>query len=409
MRHHAPTPPPNVSPPAIAFAGSSTSQRSELPSDSRILFHQPTITGRELPHIADAINRSQVGEDGFFTRACTEFLQDRFSIDTALMVNSCTAALEMAMTLCGVSAGDEVIMPSFTFVSCANAVVKVGATPVFVDVRADTMNLDESLIEAAITERTRAIMPVHYAGVSCEMDAICAIAAKHGLRVIEDAAQGVNSTYKGRPLGSIGDLAGFSFHDTKNISCGEGGALCINDSELVERAEILRDKGTNRRQFWRGQVDKYTWVDVGSSYVLSEISCAYLYGQLESLDEIQKARDAIYNSYREQLAPLAAEGKITLANVPADCTTNSHIFYLMVGEEHSRADLMDHLRARNVATTFHFVPLHTSPMGTVLGRASGDLPVTTDQSARLLRLPMHLSLDEADIERVVSAVEEFFQ
>jgi dTDP-4-amino-4,6-dideoxygalactose transaminase len=324
-----------------------------------------------------------------------------------LMTPSCTAALEMAAILTDLAPGDEVIMPSFTFVSTANAVVRLGARPVFVDIRADTLNIDESLIEKAISPRTRAIFVVHYAGVGCEMDRITDLARSYVLRVVEDAAQSVNARYKTRALGSIGDLGAYSFHETKNYICGEGGALCINDPGLVERAEIIRDKGTNRRQFFRGQVDKYTWVDVGSSYVPSEVCSAFLYAQLELLDSISERRLRIHETYRELLQPLAAEGWLRLPFVPADCEANYHLFHVLLPDRATRDELMAQLAQNGIQAVFHYVPLHTSPKGRTFGYKEGDLPVTEDLSGRLLRLPAYYEITEGEQQRVASVIEQF--
>jgi dTDP-4-amino-4,6-dideoxygalactose transaminase len=375
----------------------------------RIVFNKPFIAGKELYYIARAVALGNIGGDGHFTQQCCRLLEERFAIPKVLMVPSCTAALEMAAMLCGLGPGDEVILPSFTFVSTANAVVRLGARPVFVDVRPDTLNLDDALVEDAITPRTRAVFPVHYAGVACAMDRIVTIARKYGLRVVEDAAQAVNSWYEGRALGTLGDLGTYSFHETKNYICGEGGALCLNDPALVERAEILRDKGTNRRQFFRGQVDKYTWVDVGSSYVPSEICCAFLYAQLEMMEAITERRRAIYESYRERLAPLEEEGLLRLPCVPPECAHNSHLFYVLLPDRAARDALLEHLNQRDVLAVFHYVPLHSSPMGRRFGYAEGDMPVTEDVSGRLLRLPLFHELTEAEQERVVAEVTDFLE
>jgi dTDP-4-amino-4,6-dideoxygalactose transaminase len=320
------------------------------------------------------------------------------------MVPSCTAALEMAAMLCDLGPGDEVILPSFTFVSTANAVVRLGARPVFVDIRPDTLNLDDALIEEAITPRTRAIFPVHYAGAGCAMDRILTVARKYGLRVVEDAAQAVNSWYEGRALGSLGDLGTYSFHETKNYICGEGGALCINDPALVERAEILRDKGTNRRQFFRGQVDRYTWVDVGSSYVPSEVCCAFLYAQLEMMDEITQRRRRLYERYRDALAGLEREGLLRLPRVSEGCRSNSHLFYLLLPDGAARDGLLAHLNGRGIHAVFHYVPLHSSPVGRRYGYEVEDLPVTEDASRRLLRLPLYHEMTEAEQAHVIGEV-----
>ncbi len=375
----------------------------------RIPFNKPFVVGKELYYIARAVALGNIGGDGHFTQQCCRLLEQRFGIHRVMMVPSCTAALEMAVMLCDPKPGDEVILPSFTFVSTANAVVRLGAKPVFVDVRPDTLNLDEELVERAVTSRTKVIFPVHYAGVSCEMGRIGAVARKHGLRVIEDAAQGVNAFYGDRPLGAIGDLGTYSFHETKNYICGEGGALCVNDPALVERAEILRDKGTNRRQFFRGQVDKYTWVDVGSSYVPSEVACAFLYAQLELMDVITERRRAVYERYRERLAPLEAEGLLRLPRIPDDCRTNYHIFYILLPDGPTRDGLMHHLKERGILAVFHYVPLHSSPMGLKLGYREGQLPVTEEISARLLRLPLFHEITEAEQEEVIHEVTDYLR
>lgn len=375
------------------------------PRRSTIPFNKPFIAGKELFYVAQAVTNGNIGGDGHFTSACSRLLEDRFGIAKVLLTPSCTSALEMAAMLCELKPGDEVIMPSYTFVSTASAFVRERATPVFVDIRPDTLNIDENLIEAAITERTRAICVVHYAGTACEMAPIMEIANRHGLIVVEDAAQAVNSHYKGRPLGSIGDLACYSFHETKNYICGEGGALCINNERFVERAEIIRDKGTNRQKFFRGQVDKYTWVDSGSSYVPSEICSAFLYGQLEKLDEISGRRGRLYQKYAESMAPLAQHG-IRLPAVPAHCESNSHLYYLVLPTPSLRDDMLDELAEQGIKAVFHYVPLHRSPMGQ---RLCGDLslPVTEDLSARLLRLPLYYELTEAEQRRIIAAVHEF--
>jgi dTDP-4-amino-4,6-dideoxygalactose transaminase len=374
---------------------------------AHIPFNKPFIAGKELYYIARAVALGNIGGDGHFTQQCCRFLEERFGIHKVLMVPSCTAALEMAALLCGLEPGDEVILPSFTFVSTANAVVRLGARPVFVDVRPDTLNLDASLIEEAITPRTRAIFPVHYAGLACEMDRILTIAHKHGLRVVEDAAQAVNSWYDGRALGTLGDLGTYSFHETKNYICGEGGALCINDPALFERAEILRDKGTNRRQFFRGQVDKYTWVDVGSSYVPSEICCAFLYGQLEMLDAITRRREAIFQFYQRHLEPLQKEGLLQLPHFLDGCTGNCHLFYILLSDAAARDGLMHYLHRLGIHAVFHYVPLHSSPMGAKFGYRAEDLPVTEDISARLLRLPLYYEITEQEQAEVVRRITEY--
>lgn len=375
----------------------------------KIPFNKPFIAGKELYYIAQAVTYGNLGGDGHFSQSCCRILQDRFEIGRVLLVPSCTAALEMAAMLFDLKAGDEVILPSFTFVSTAGAVTRTGAKPVFVDIRPDTLNIDDALIEDAITERTRAIFPVHYAGVACEMDRIMTIARKNGLKVAEDAAQGVNAFYNGRALGSIGDLGCYSFHETKNYICGEGGALCLNDPELVERAEIIRDKGTNRRQFFRGQVDKYTWVDNGSSYVPSEICSAFLNAQLEMLDSIAARRREVYRFYRKALRSLAVEGCLRLPQIPEECDSNYHMFYIILPDRATRDDLMTHLNSQGIQAVFHYVPLHSSPMGRTFGYKEGDLPVTEDLSGRLLRLPMYHDIAEEEQKRVVDRIEAYFR
>lgn len=373
----------------------------------RIPFNKPFIAGKELYYIAQAVTFNNLGGDGHFTRQCTRLLEERFGIHRVQLTPSCTAALEMAAILANLGPGDEAILPSFTFVSTANAIARLGAKPVFVDVRPDTFNLDENLIEAAITPRTKAIFAVHYAGIGCEMDKIVAIARKHNLIVVEDAAQGVNSFYAGRALGSIGHLGCYSFHETKNYISGEGGALCINVPELVERAEIIRDKGTNRQKFFRGLVDKYTWVDIGSSYVPSEIVSAFLYGQLELIEPISERRREIYQVYRRGLRPLEADGYLQLPHIPEDCTSNYHMFYILTKDGETRNRLLDHLRERGIGAVFHYVPLHSSPMGKQLGTGDINLPVTDSVSARLLRLPFFYTITDEEQAQVINEVTDF--
>jgi dTDP-4-amino-4,6-dideoxygalactose transaminase len=373
---------------------------------TRIPFNKPFIIGKELFYIAQAVTLGNISGDGRFTRACCRLLEERYSIHRVLLTPSCTAALEMAALLCDLSPGDEVILPSFTFVSTASAVVRAGGRPVFVDIRPDTLNLDETLIEEAITPRTRAIFPVHYAGVGCEMERIGVLAQKYNLRVVEDAAQAVNASYQGRALGSLGHLGTYSFHETKNFICGEGGALCINDPVLVERAEVIHDKGTNRRQFFRGQVDKYTWVDIGSSYVISEICAAFLYGQLEMLDAITERRRRIYRFYLDHLRPLEMEGLLRLPRVPEECDSNGHLFYVLLPDGPTRDEVMAHLKQDGIETVFHYVPLHSSPFGKRFGYHEEDLPVTEDVSGRLLRLPCYYEITEAEQARVVNGLDE---
>jgi dTDP-4-amino-4,6-dideoxygalactose transaminase len=375
----------------------------------KIPFNKPFIAGKELFYIAQAVAFGNIAADGHFTNVCSKLFEERFGIHRVLMTPSCTAALEMAAMLCDLKPGDEVILPSFTFVSTAVAIVRQGAKPVFVDIRPETMNIDDSLIEGAITPRTKAIFPVHYAGVACRMSRIMAIAQRHGLFVVEDAAQGVNAFYEDKALGSIGHMGAYSFHETKNYICGEGGALCINDPRFVERAEIIRDKGTNRKQFFRGLVDKYTWVDVGSSYVPSEISCAFLYAQLELLEEIAARRRASYEFYRRALQPLEAEELLHLPRIPADCRSNYHMFYVLLRDRRTRDGLLDRLKSQDIHAVFHYVPLHSSPMGRKFGYTEHDLPVTNDVSGRLLRLPLFYDISEEEQARVVDGVTTFLQ
>jgi len=375
----------------------------------RIPFNRPYISGKELEYVSQAIGRGEIAADSRFSKGCVRIMQERFGIARALMMPSCTAGLEMAALLCDVKPGDEVILPSYTFVSTANAFVRCGATPVFVDIRPDTLNLDESLVEAAITPRTKVIVPVHYAGVACEMDPLMQIAKKHGLLVVEDAAQGVHAYYKDRALGSIGDLSAYSFHDTKNYVCGEGGALSINNPALVERAEIIRDKGTNRQKFFRGEIDKYTWVDVGSSFLPPEIACAFLQAQLEQLDPILERRRQIHEGYAERLAPLEKAGLLRGPRVPEHCRQNYHMFYILLRDEKSREGLASFLRERGIQAVSHYVSLHLSPMGRRYGYVDGSLPVTEDLSARLLRLPLYYTLTPAEQDEVCQGVSEFLQ
>ena len=376
---------------------------------AKIPFNKPFIAGRELYYIAQAVTFGNLAGDGAFTQKCCRLLEQRFRIPQILLTPSCTAALEMAAMLCDLGPDDEVILPTYTFVSTANAIVRLGARPVFVDSRPDTLNIDDALIEEAITPKTKAIIVVHYAGVGCEMDRILTIARQYGLKVIEDAAQGVNAFYNGNALGSLGDMGTYSFHETKNFSCGEGGALCINDPALVERAEIIRDKGTNRRQFFRGQVDKYTWVDIGSSYVPSEITSAYLFGQLEQMDEITQRRRQIYQFYRLHLKHLEAEGLLRLPRIPEDCESNFHLFFVLLPNAATRDALMAHLKSQGILAVFHYIPLHGSPMGLKFGYREGDLPVAEDLSARLLRLPLFHDLTEDEQQRIVDCIAEFLR
>lgn len=374
---------------------------------ARIPFNRPYIAGKELYYIAQAVTFGNISGDGVFTQRCSRIFEERFGVPKVLMTTSCTSSLEMAALLCDLGPGDEVIMPSFTFVSTANAIVRTGAKPVFAEVRSDTLNIDEARIAERVTPRTKAIMPVHYAGVGCEMDAIMRVAEAHDLVVMEDAAQGVNARYKGRFLGTIGHLGAYSFHETKNYVAGEGGALCINDTSLKERAEILRDKGTNRQKFFRGEVDKYTWVDTGSSYVPSEVVCAFLYAQLEEMDSLTEVRRQIFNRYREAFKPLADRGLVTIQTVPEHCDTNYHIFYILLPDEEKRDALMLHLREHGISAVFHYIPLHSAPMAKRLGCDDVSLPVTESVSKRLLRLPFYYELTEEDQSEVIDRVTKF--
>lgn len=372
-----------------------------------IPFGRPTMVGREMFYIAQAIQNGTIAGGGPFMKRCEAWLEEKLPAIRALMTHSCTAALEMAAMLAEIGPGDEVVMPSFTFSSTATAFVLRGATPVFVDVRADTLNLDETLIEDAVTPRTRVIVPVHYAGLACRMDTIMAVARRLGVMVIEDAAQAHLSRWRDRALGTVGDLGCLSFHETKNIISGEGGALLINDPALVERAEILREKGTDRARFFRGEIDKYTWRDLGSSYCPGEIVAAFLYAQFEQADAIIARRRAIYDAYRDGLAPLAEAGLVRLP-AAAGSETNGHIFWLLAPDPESRGRLLADLKSQDIEAVFHYVPLHSAPAGRRFGRAHGSLAVTDDIAARLVRLPMHLGLTDADIARVIAVVAAFF-
>jgi len=374
-----------------------------------INFNVPPHTGKELDYIRECIEAEKICGDGKFTKKCNAWLEERTGSAKCLLTTSCTHATEMAAMLCDIREGDEVIMPSYTFVSTADAFVLRGATAVFVDIRPDTMNIDEEKIEAAVTEKTRAIVPVHYAGVSCEMDRIMEIAKKYDLKVVEDAAQGVMSTYKGRALGTIGDYGCYSFHETKNYSMGEGGALLIRDANDVERAEIIREKGTDRSRFFRGQVDKYTWQDAGSSYLPSDMNAAYLYAQLEIADVINDARKKIWTTYYEGLKGLAGEGRIELPVVPEGCVHNAHMFYLKAADLKERTALIDHLKQKEILSVFHYIPLHGSPAGKKYGRFSGEDRYTTRESERLLRLPLYYGLTEEQNLYIIDMVKEFYR
>ena len=358
-----------------------------------IRFNKPYLTGKELHYIGEAQSRGQLAGDGYFTKLCSAWLEQRTGCNKALLTHSCTAALEMAAILADIQPGDEVIMPSYTFVSTANAFVLRGGVPVFVDIRPDTLNIDENLIERAITSKTKAIVPVHYAGVACEMDVIMDIANRHKLLVIEDAAQGVLASYKGRPLGSIGHLGCYSFHETKNIISGEGGALLINDSALVERAEIVREKGTNRSKFFRGQVDKYTWVDIGSSYLPGEIIAAFLWAQMQEADSITSQRLKIWQVYHAAFEKLEQSKRIRRPFIPVDCNHNAHMYFLLLDDLADRTAFINAMKQHDINCVFHYVPLHSSPKGVVYSREVRELSVTNDFSERLVRLPLWLGLE----------------
>ncbi len=369
-----------------------------------IPFNRPYATGGEFDLIREAIDNMHLSGNGPFSRRCAEWLQERLGSASVQLTPSCTGALEMAALLAGVEAGDEVLMPSFTFVSTANAFVLRGATPVFVDVRPDTLNLDEELLERAITERTKAIVPVHYAGVACDMDAIMTLADRHGLVVIEDAAHALLAWHRDRPLGGIGQLGTLSFHETKNVICGEGGALLVNDPALVERAEIMQEKGTNRSQFYRGQVDKYTWVDVGSSFLLSDINAAFLYAQLERAEWMTERRLELWNLYHEGFADLETLGIVRRPIVPDQAKHNAHLYYLLTETNSDRDELIEALDRRGISCVFHYVPLHSAPAGLRFGRTGSDMTVTDDVSGRLVRLPLWIGMEADQARRVVDEV-----
>ena len=377
-----------------------------MTAPARIPFNRPSFVGRERQYMEEALALGQVSGDGEFTRRCHELLRRELGVRAVLLTTSCTHALEMTALLLDIGPGDEVIVPDFTFVSTANAFALRGARPVFVDVREDTLNLDERLLEARIGPRTRAIVPVHYAGVGCAMDEILAIARRRGVAVVEDNAHGLFGRRGGRPLGSFGELAALSFHETKNFSCGEGGALLINDERYVERAEILREKGTNRKRFFRGEVDKYTWVDIGSSYLPSDLLAAYLYGQLEQKTAVLEARRRVFERYREGLADWAERVGARLPTVPADCASSYHMFHVVMPTAEQRTRLIGELKSKGILAVFHYLPLHLSAMGRRFGGQPGDCPVSESVSERLVRLPFYTSLSSEDQERVIDAVRE---
>lgn len=373
----------------------------------RIPFNKPTIVGNELQYVADCVHQGKISGDGPYTKMCERLLEQVIGAPRALLTTSCTHALEMAALLLDTKPGDEVIVPSFTFVSTVNAFVLRGARPVFCDIRPDTLNLDEAKLETLITPRTRAMVPVHYAGVGCEMDSILNIAERHGAAVVEDNAHGLFGSYKGKRLGTFGSMATQSFHETKNISCGEGGALLVNDQQYVERAEIIREKGTNRSQFFRGEVGKYTWIDIGSSYIPSDILAAFLYAQLEAREQIQARRKRIWVYYFEHLASWCRDHEARLPTVPGHCEQSYHMFYLLMPSIQARERLISHLRSRGILSVFHYLPLHLSEMGRRFGGKQGDCPIAEEVSDRLVRLPFYNDLNETDQASVVAAINEF--
>ncbi len=373
-----------------------------------INFNVPPYTGKELDYIRECVEAQKICGDGAYTKKCNSWLEEKTGASKCLLTTSCTHATEMAALLADIKEGDEVIMPSYTFVSTADAFVLRGAVPVFVDIRPDTMNIDEQKIEAAVTAKTKAIVPVHYAGVSCEMDTIMDIAKRHSLIVIEDAAQGVMSSYKGKALGAIGDMGCYSFHETKNYSMGEGGALILRDERYIEDAEIIREKGTDRSRFFRGQVDKYTWVDRGSSYLPSDMNAAYLYAQLELADEINERRLEIWNTYYRELGELKDAGKIELPVIPEGCDHNAHMFYIKAADFEERTKLITFLKGNGILSVFHYIPLHSAPAGKRFGRFSGEDEYTTKESERLTRLPMYYSLTEEENMYIIKKVKEFY-
>ena len=374
-----------------------------------ISFNVPPYVGNELTYIKEAVDSYKICGDGQFTKKCNAWLEEKFNAQKALLTTSGSTALDMALLLCDLKPGDEVILPSYTFSSTANAPVLAGAKLVFVDIRPDTMNIDEKKIEAAITKKTKVIIAVHYAGISCEMDTILDIARRHNLMVVEDAAQGVMSTYKGKALGTMGDFGCYSFHETKNYSMGEGGALVINNPAYNEKAEILREKGTNRAKFFRGQVDKYTWVDFGDSYLPSELNAAYLWAQLEVADKINENRLATWNAYYEAFKPLEEKGYIELPTIPVGCVHNAHMFYIKLKDLEARTDFIEALKKDGVNCVFHYIPLHSAPAGHKFGRFDGEDEYTTKESERLVRLPLYYSLTLEDREHVIDSVKKYFE
>lgn len=374
-----------------------------------IPFNKPPYIGKESEYVLDAVNKGHISGDGEYTKKCAKKLEELSGTKRALLTTSCTHATEMAALLADIKPGDEVIMPSYTFVSTADAFVLRGATPVFVDIRPDTMNIDETLIEDAITPKTKAIVPVHYAGVGCEMDTIMDIARRHNLTVIEDAAQGIASSYKGKALGTFGDFGCYSFHETKNISMGEGGALLIQNEDLIEPAEIIREKGTNRAKFFRGQIDKYTWVNYGSSYLPSDMNAAYLWAQLENIDTIQKKRISVWNRYKEGLSELEKKEYIEFGVIPDECTNNAHMFYIKVSNLETRTELISYLKEKGIMAVFHYVPLHSAPAGRKFGRFNGEDRYTTKESERLIRLPLFYSISDEEVEYTIETLLKYFR
>ncbi len=374
-----------------------------------VSFNKPPYIGKESEYVLDAVNKGHISGDGEYTKKCAKKLEELIGTKRALLTTSCTHATEMAALLSDIKPGDEVIMPSYTFVSTADAFVLRGATPVFVDIRPDTMNIDETLIEDAITSKTKAIVPVHYAGVGCEMDTIMDIARRHNLTVIEDAAQAIASTYKGKALGTFGDFGCYSFHETKNISMGEGGALLIQNEDLVEPAEIIREKGTNRAKFFRGQIDKYTWVNYGSSYLPSDMNAAYLWAQLENIDIIQKKRLSAWNRYKEGLSELEKKEYIEFGVIPDECTNNAHMFYIKVRDLENRTDLLKFLKENGIQAVFHYVPLHSAPAGRKFGRFNGEDRYTTKESERLIRLPLFYSISDEEVNFVIEKLRQYYK
>ena len=375
--------------------------------EKKILFNQASIIGNEYKYVSEAIESGRISGDGIFTKRCNELIEKSINARKVLLTTSCTHALEMSAILLDIQPGDEVIIPAFTFVSTVNAFVLRGAKPIFIDIRPDTLNLDETKLDHLISERTKAIVPVHYAGISCEMDTIMEISDNYGIPVVEDNAHGLFGKYKDRHLGTIGALATQSFHETKNFTCGEGGALIINDPKYIERAEIIREKGTNRSRFFRGQVDKYSWVDIGSSYLPSEILAAFLLAQLEAREKIQSHRKQVWSAYFEQLDSWATNVGVNLPYVPSNCEQSYHIFYMLLPSLEIRQKMIDHLKSNGIQTTFHYLPLNLSEMGRRFGGKEGDYPVTESISDRLLRLPLHNQLSQSDVDYIIEKVKDF--